>query len=161
MAASGTIAITSRDFEVTAPRAPLIAERKAWRFWIFVPLRLGLSTPAFSLREVKTSSCDDFSAARAAITLSTVISHARLGRGLYCGERSIPLPGSLDERDLVDLLQGGDTGLDPGQRRLAQEPHAFFVCCPADLRRRPLLQNQLADAVRKIEQFVDGGSPMI
>src|SRR5215469_118955 len=108
---------------------------------MLVALRLGVMTPPLRRREVNDSSCAALSAARAAITPSAVISHARRGRGLYWVKRSIELPGGLDKRDLVDLLQGGNAGPDPGQGRFAQKVHAFVVRCPADFRRRPLFQN--------------------
>src|SRR5262249_47304771 len=161
MAASGTMAITSRDFPDTAANAPLMAVRRAWRLWMLAPFRLGVIAPAWSLRKVNSSSWAVFSRARAAITPSTVISQARRGRGLYCESRSIRLTGSLDERDLVDLLQRGDAGLDLGQRRFTEEPHTLFVGRPADFRRRPLFQNQFTDTVGKIKQFVDGSTAVV
>src|SRR5215475_5335989 len=71
------------------------------------------------------------------------------------------LPGSLDERDLVDLLQRRDAGPDFVERGFTQESHSFFMRRLADFRRRPLFQNQFADAIGKIKQFVDGGAAMI
>src|SRR5258708_2018426 len=161
MAASGTMTVTSRDLPLTAPSAPPMAARKASPSWTLGPFMPGAMVPAFNRREVKSSRRGILSEARAAIRPLTLTSHARRGRVRDCWRLAIFLPGGLDKRDLVDLLHCSDAGLDLLQRRFAQEPHSFVMRRLADLRRRPLFQNQFADMVGKIKQFVDGGAPMI
>ena len=76
--------------------------------------------------------------------------------------RTVALEGAirsaerLDERHLVDFLQGGKPAPHFIERRLAQEAHTLFASGAPDLRSRLLRQNHLADPVRQIQQFVNG-----
>src|SRR6266849_7459157 len=63
---------------------------------------------------------------------------------------------SFNEGDLVDLLERGDSRLRLGERRFAQERHAFFPRQAANLRARPLAENHLADVLGKVQQLVNG-----
>src|ERR1035437_4991642 len=71
---------------------------------------------------------------------------------------SCSLSGGLDERNFVDLFQGGQAALHAVNGRFAQKAHAFPLCQLANLRSRFLFQNQLADRVGQVEQFMDGGA---
>ena len=68
------------------------------------------------------------------------------------------LTRSLDERDLVDLLQGRDATADAVERRFAQEMHAVFARHPPDLRGRFLVEDHLTHAIGQVQQLVDRGA---
>src|ERR1700730_17708138 len=72
-----------------------------------------------------------------------------------------PLSGGLDERNFVDFFQGCNSVSNLSQRRLAQKAHTILASSSANFRCRLLFQNQLADAVGQIEQFVDGRASFI
>src|ERR1700722_14234122 len=65
---------------------------------------------------------------------------------------------ALDECDLVDFLQCGDSGPRLFERRLAEKRHAFVARHPPDLRRRALIENQFADLLAQVEQLMDRAS---
>src|SRR5581483_6601209 len=105
-----------------------------------------------SFRQVCTSRRLPSDLARAAITPCAVISHASLGLAMRL--RAM-LPRCLDERDFVDLFQRGGSRSNLCQRRLAQEAHALFARRFPHLRSWFFLQNQFADAIGEIQQFVN------
>src|SRR5258708_1690990 len=161
MAASGMIAITSLVLLLTASSAPRMALRRAVASWTLGPLNPGVITPWSRRRDVNISRRAGLpEEVRAAMTRSAEISQAKSGRASVWVSRGI-LPGGLDERDLIDLLQGSYAGFNFGQRGFAQEAHAFFVGCAPDFRRWAFFQDQLADAVRQIQQLMDRGAAVI
>src|SRR5580704_11863205 len=66
---------------------------------------------------------------------------------------------ALDECDLVDFLQRGDSGPRLFERGLAEKRHAFVARHPPDLRSRALVENQFADLLAQVEQLMDRASP--
>src|ERR1051326_1543524 len=160
IATSGRTTITSRDLPATAPSAPFRAVRRAAASSTLGPFNPGAMAPSLRRRPVKTSRRACFSEARAAMMPSGVISQASRGRVIFCLELAI-LSRGLDKRDLVDLLHGGNARPYPGQRRITQKLHSFLMRRFADLRRWTLFQDQLANTVRKVQQLVDRGAPVI
>src|SRR4029450_6059553 len=67
-------------------------------------------------------------------------------------------PQLLHEGDLVDLTQRRDAREHLLERRVAQERHAFLARGLLDLGRGAALEDQLADAVRHVEQLRDRGA---
>src|ERR1035441_4333634 len=61
----------------------------------------------------------------------------------------------LDERDLVDFPQGGDSQAHLFHRRIAQEGHAVFLGGALDLRGGAAVQDHFADAVGEVQQLVN------
>src|ERR1041385_2950422 len=66
---------------------------------------------------------------------------------------------TLNKRHLVDLFQSSHALQDLLHRRISQKRHAFLARHPLDLRSRPFLQNQLADMVAQIQQFMNRRPP--
>src|SRR5207249_2484511 len=59
----------------------------------------------------------------------------------------------LDERDLVDLAEGGDAREHLLEGGIAEHGHALLAGRLLDLHRGPPLQDHLPDAVRHVEQL--------
>src|ERR1700693_3559420 len=70
---------------------------------------------------------------------------------------SISLSGRLNKGYLVDLLECCEATPHALKGRLTEKAHAFFLSQLADFRSGLLIQNQLADRVGQIEQFMDRG----
>src|SRR5271169_4357527 len=81
-------------------------------------------------------------------------------RWLHCRTclRSPASAHGLDKGDLVDLFQSGESTAHLVQSRFAQEAHTLFAGGFPYLRRGPLLENHLADAVGQIQKFMNCGS---
>src|SRR5882724_4930252 len=65
---------------------------------------------------------------------------------------------NLDEGDLIDFLERGDAAPRLFERRLAEECHALFARRAANFGGGPPVENQFANALGKIQQFVDGAA---
>src|SRR5882757_10088359 len=127
----------------------------------------GTSTPRRSGAKCVTTSCDWPASAtepgRAASTPAGVISHASRGRSASVSEGKMRrtmlivlwLPSHLDEGDFVDLAQCGQPLAHTLERRLTQKFHAHPLRGAANLRRRPLLQDQLANRIVQVQQLMD------
>src|ERR1035441_9052643 len=91
---------------------------------------------------------------------ASVISKAMAGGASCKSDLSLSMimsPASrLNERNLVDFPQGGDSAAHLLHRRIAQECHAVFLGGALDLRSGAAVQDHFADAVGEVEQFVDG-----
>src|SRR5882757_4312264 len=127
----------------------------------------GTSTPRRSGAKCVTTSCDWPASAtepgRAASTPAGVISHASRGRKASVSEGKMRrtmlivlcLPSHLDESDFVDLAHCRQPLAYTLQRRLTKKLHSHPLRCAANLRCRPLLQNQLANRIVQIQQLMD------
>src|SRR5438105_7227064 len=65
----------------------------------------------------------------------------------------------LNECDLIDFFQRRCTREYLGERRLAEERHAFFAGSALDFGRRPSFDDHFANVIGKIQQLVDGRLP--
>src|ERR1051326_7671871 len=70
-------------------------------------------------------------------------------------------PVSVNERHLIDFAQRGNAKLRFSQTAFSQSNHAFVASDALDFRSRPSIDNHLANAVGKVQQFADGSTPMI
>src|SRR6185437_9971521 len=64
----------------------------------------------------------------------------------------------LNERHLIDFSQSCHSRAHAGETRFAEELHSLFLRRALDFRAWPAINDHLADAVREVEQFADGGS---
>src|SRR4029077_8057056 len=67
----------------------------------------------------------------------------------------------FNERHLVDFFHAGDDAADLGQPAFTQSGHVFFAGHPPRFRSWAAIYDHFADAIGEIQQFADGGTPVI